>query len=115
MGRVLEVSRISVAWIPVGICMGAFNKTIDYVKQREAFGASLASNQLIQGTKRKKDDRKQNKEDSRHIYLEDLFLLTKRKTAVSFLCIFRFVFVFLEQIKKNWSVPRRWYRPCICW
>ena len=48
VGRVLEVSRVSVAWIPVGICQGAVEKTIEYVKKRSAFGASLASNQLIQ-------------------------------------------------------------------
>jgi len=49
VGRVLEASRVSVAWIPVGICLSALEKTIEYVKKREAFGAPLASNQLIQG------------------------------------------------------------------
>jgi alkylation response protein AidB-like acyl-CoA dehydrogenase len=49
VGRVLEVSRISVAWIPVGICQGALEKTVEYVVSRSAFGAPLASNQLIQG------------------------------------------------------------------
>jgi short/branched chain acyl-CoA dehydrogenase len=49
VGRVLEDSRVSVAWIPVGICLSALEKTIEYVKKREAFGAPLASNQLIQG------------------------------------------------------------------
>jgi hypothetical protein len=49
VGRVLEASRISVAWISVGICSGAVEKTIDYVSTRVAFGAPLSSNQLIQG------------------------------------------------------------------
>eukprot|EP00980_Cylindrotheca_fusiformis_P025343 scaffold13478_cov132-Cylindrotheca_fusiformis.AAC.36 len=49
VGRVLEVSRISVAWIPVGICQGAVEKTIEYATHRRAFGAYLSSNQLIQG------------------------------------------------------------------
>lgn len=46
----LEASRVSVAWIPVGICQGALEKTIRYVREREAFGAPIASNQLVQGT-----------------------------------------------------------------
>ncbi len=71
MARVLEASRVAVAWIPVGISMvglrkyllvmlflkafphiflqGAVEKTIEYVNTREAFGALLSSNQLIQG------------------------------------------------------------------
>lgn len=48
VGRVLEASRVSVAWIPVGICMSALDKTIAYVKEREAFGAPLSSYQLTQ-------------------------------------------------------------------
>jgi len=48
VGRVLEASRISVAWVPVGICMGAVEKTITYANERDAFGAVLSSNQLIQ-------------------------------------------------------------------
>jgi alkylation response protein AidB-like acyl-CoA dehydrogenase len=49
VGKVLEVSRVSVAWIPVGICQGALEKTIEYVGERKAFGAYLSSNQIIQG------------------------------------------------------------------
>ena len=49
VARVLEASRVHVSWIPVGICQGAIDKTIEYVNGRDAFGASLSSNQLIQG------------------------------------------------------------------
>lgn len=49
VARVLEASRVSVAWIPVGICQGAVEKTIEYTTKRDAFGAVLASNQLVQG------------------------------------------------------------------
>ena len=49
VARVLEASRVSVAWIPVGICQGAMEKTLSYVAGREAFGASLHSNQIVQG------------------------------------------------------------------
>lgn len=48
VGRVLEASRVSVGWIPVGISQGAVEKTIDYVTKRTAFGSTLASNQLVQ-------------------------------------------------------------------
>ena len=48
VGRVLEASRLTVGWIPVGICISALEKTICYVKQRQAFGASLSSYQLVQ-------------------------------------------------------------------
>jgi hypothetical protein len=48
-GRVLEASRIVAAWISVGICSGAVETTIEYVRTRVAFGAPLSSNQLIQG------------------------------------------------------------------
>lgn len=51
VARVLEASRVSVAWIPVGICQGAIDKTLRYCTNREAFGAPLSSNQLIQGKK----------------------------------------------------------------
>lgn len=50
VARVLEASRVSVAWIPVGICQGALEKTISYIKKRDAFGSTIASNQLVQGT-----------------------------------------------------------------
>lgn len=50
VARVLEASRVSVAWIPVGICQEALEKTLNYVTEREAFGAILGSNQLVQGT-----------------------------------------------------------------
>jgi alkylation response protein AidB-like acyl-CoA dehydrogenase len=48
VGRVLEASRVSVAWIPVGIGMGALEKTLEYVTTRHAFQAPLASHQLVQ-------------------------------------------------------------------
>lgn len=49
VGRVLEASRVSVAWIPVGICQGALEKTIQYITNRMAFGSKISSNQIIQG------------------------------------------------------------------
>ena len=49
VARVLEASRVSVAWIPVGICQGAIEKTVSYVAERQAFGAALHSNQIVQG------------------------------------------------------------------
>lgn len=52
VARVLEASRVSVAWIPVGICQGAIEKTISYAIGREAFGAVLSANQLVQGKRR---------------------------------------------------------------
>lgn len=48
VARVLEASRVSVAWIPVGICQGALEKTIGYTTKRDAFGSMIASNQLMQ-------------------------------------------------------------------
>jgi len=49
VARVLERSRIYVAWLPVGISMGALEHAVKYVQSRVAFNAPLASNQLIQG------------------------------------------------------------------
>ena len=41
--EVLEASRILVAWLPVGVCMGAFDLTLRYLKERQQFGAPLAA------------------------------------------------------------------------
>ena len=49
VGRVLEASRLSVAWVALGVTIGAVDATVPYVQERTAFGAPLASNQLIQG------------------------------------------------------------------
>ena len=44
----LAISRIMVAWQPVGICAGVFDMCARYVGEREQFGASLGSFQLVQ-------------------------------------------------------------------
>ncbi len=46
--KVLAISRIMVAWQPVGICAGVFDMCARYVGEREQFGASLGSFQLVQ-------------------------------------------------------------------
>ena len=44
----LPSSRVMVAWQPVGAAMGVVDVCARYIKQREQFGAPLASFQLIQ-------------------------------------------------------------------
>ena len=46
--KVLAISRIMVAWQPVGICAGVFDMCARYVGEREQFGAPLGSFQLVQ-------------------------------------------------------------------
>jgi acyl-CoA oxidase len=46
--RVLAVSRVMVAWQPVGLALGAYDATARYVGQRRQFGAPLAAFQLVQ-------------------------------------------------------------------
>ncbi|CAD7698284.1 unnamed protein product [Ostreobium quekettii] len=46
--KVLSTSRITVAWQPVGIAMGAYDVCMRYVGQREQFGSPLAAFQLVQ-------------------------------------------------------------------
>ena len=46
--KVLAISRIMVAWQPVGICCGVFDMCARYVGEREQFGAPLGSFQLVQ-------------------------------------------------------------------
>lgn len=46
--KVLAVSRIMVAWQPVGMAMGAYDMAARYVKQRRQFGSQLAAFQLTQ-------------------------------------------------------------------
>lgn len=46
--KVLALSRIMVAWLPVGMAMGAYDMTARYVREREQFGSPLASFQLVQ-------------------------------------------------------------------
>lgn len=48
VGRVLEESRILVAWQPVGAAMGIFDHCLQYLKARKQFGAPLVSFQLAQ-------------------------------------------------------------------
>ncbi|KAI4324481.1 hypothetical protein MLD38_029968 [Melastoma candidum] len=46
--KVLAVSRVMVAWQPIGISMGVYDICHRYVKERKQFGAPLAAFQLIQ-------------------------------------------------------------------
>ncbi|KAL9242596.1 hypothetical protein vseg_016582 [Gypsophila vaccaria] len=46
--KVLAVSRVMVAWQPIGICMGIYDMCHRYLKERKQFGAPLAAFQLNQ-------------------------------------------------------------------
>ncbi|KAI8474954.1 MAG: acyl-CoA dehydrogenase NM domain-like protein [Monoraphidium minutum] len=46
--KVLALSRIMVAWLPVGMAMGAYDMAARYVREREQFGSPLGSFQLVQ-------------------------------------------------------------------
>lgn len=46
--RVLAISRVMVAWQPVGLALGAYDACARYVGQRRQFGAPLAAFQLVQ-------------------------------------------------------------------
>jgi acyl-CoA oxidase len=45
---VLAISRIMVAWQPVGVAMGAYDMAVRYLKERQQFGAPLAAFQISQ-------------------------------------------------------------------
>jgi glutaryl-CoA dehydrogenase len=46
--RVLRMTRAGVAWLAVGCMAGAFDLTLDYVKEREQFGKPIGGYQLVQ-------------------------------------------------------------------
>lgn len=46
--KILAISRIMVAWQPVGLAMGVYDMVSRYVQQREQFGAAIASYQITQ-------------------------------------------------------------------
>lgn len=46
--KVLAISRIMVAWQPVGLAQGAYDACVRYVTQRSQFGAPLGAFQLVQ-------------------------------------------------------------------
>ncbi|XP_038906221.1 acyl-coenzyme A oxidase 4, peroxisomal [Benincasa hispida] len=46
--KVLAVSRVMVAWQPIGIAMGVYDMCHRYLKEREQFGAPLAAFQVNQ-------------------------------------------------------------------
>ncbi|MQL80556.1 hypothetical protein Taro_013000 [Colocasia esculenta] len=46
--KVLAVSRVMVAWQPIGIAMGVYDMCHRYLRERKQFGASLAAFQLNQ-------------------------------------------------------------------
>jgi glutaryl-CoA dehydrogenase len=45
---VLRMTRTSVAWQAVGCALGAYERALDYAKQREQFGRPIGSFQLVQ-------------------------------------------------------------------
>ncbi|KAK9820949.1 hypothetical protein WJX81_003664 [Elliptochloris bilobata] len=46
--KVLAISRIMVAWQPVGLAMGVYDMCARYVRERRQFGAPLGAFQLVQ-------------------------------------------------------------------
>jgi acyl-CoA oxidase len=46
--KVLAVSRVMVAWQPVGLAMGCYDMCSRYLGERRQFGAPLAAFQLVQ-------------------------------------------------------------------
>ncbi|KAE8684782.1 Acyl-coenzyme A oxidase 4, peroxisomal [Hibiscus syriacus] len=46
--KVLDVSRVMVAWQPIGISMGVYDMCLRYLKERNQFGAPLAAFQINQ-------------------------------------------------------------------
>jgi len=46
--RVLRMTRAGVAWLAVGCMAGAFDLTLNYVKEREQFGKPIGGYQLVQ-------------------------------------------------------------------
>ncbi len=46
--EVLRMTRMNVAWMAVGCARGAYEHALRYTKQREQFGRSIASFQLVQ-------------------------------------------------------------------
>ncbi len=44
---VLAISRIMVAWQPVGLAMGVYDMANRYLRQREQFGNPLAAYQVL--------------------------------------------------------------------
>ena len=47
-GLVLHWSRLIIAWGPVGLSMGAFDRCLHYLQHRKQFGVPLVSFQLVQ-------------------------------------------------------------------
>ncbi|KAF5194609.1 Acyl-coenzyme A oxidase 4, peroxisomal, partial [Thalictrum thalictroides] len=46
--KVLAVSRVMVAWQPIGIAMGVYDMCLRYLKERKQFGVPLAAFQINQ-------------------------------------------------------------------
>ena len=44
--KVLAISRIMVAWQPVGLCMGVYDMCNRYMRERQQFGVPLAAFQV---------------------------------------------------------------------
>lgn len=47
-GRVLFISRLFAAWLPVGIAAGCYDTALEYAKTRQQFGSPIARFQLVQ-------------------------------------------------------------------
>ena len=45
--KVLAISRIMVAWQPLGLAMGTYDMCNRYLQQRQQFGSPLAAFQVI--------------------------------------------------------------------
>ncbi|GJM99136.1 hypothetical protein PR202_ga16212 [Eleusine coracana subsp. coracana] len=50
--KALSVARIMVAWVAIGVAMGAYDTCLRYLMERKQFGAPLAAFQLNQGEAR---------------------------------------------------------------
>ena len=44
--KVLAISRIMVAWQPVGLALGVYDMCVRYLKERKQFGVPLAAFQV---------------------------------------------------------------------
>jgi alkylation response protein AidB-like acyl-CoA dehydrogenase len=48
ISKVFLASRIGLSWAVVGVCMGVYDKSLDYLTNRKQFGKPLASFQMVQ-------------------------------------------------------------------
>jgi glutaryl-CoA dehydrogenase len=48
VARILGRERIEVAWLAIGVAVGAYDAALRYAREREQFGAPIATKQLVQ-------------------------------------------------------------------